>query len=110
MSFGKKKGQINFNSEAKEIPQEKIALQYQISPQPAGSTELEKWLTERYCLSTKPSHQLLRLDIAHNPWKRKYVQGEISINTMALYLGKNFKYEKPVAHYAEMKKMCFFHL
>lgn len=108
MSFGKKKGQINFKSVTKENPQEKIALQYQISPQPVASTELEKWLTERYCLWTKPGDRLLRLDIAHTSWKLKYVQGEIVENTMASYLGLNFKCEKPMAHYAEMKKVRFF--
>lgn len=110
MSFGKKEGKILFRSETmkKEGPQEKIALAYRILPQPAVSTELEKWLTERYCLWTKPAHQLLRLDIAHKPWKLKYVQGKISGNTMAPRLGKNFKNEKPMAHYAEVKKVRFF--
>lgn len=110
MSFDKKKEQINFTSEikGKEGPQEKIALHYRISPKPAVSTELEIWLTERYCLWTKPGHQLLRLDVAHEPWELKYVQGEITVNTMAPYLEKNFEYEKPMAHYAKMKKVRFF--
>lgn len=110
MSFDKNEGKIIFRSETmkKEGPQEKVALEYRILPQPAVSTELEKWLTERYCLWTKPGHQLLRLDIAHKPWKLKYVQGEISENTMAPYLGKNFKSEQPMAHYAEVKKVRFF--
>ncbi|RLQ90402.1 DUF2071 domain-containing protein [Planomicrobium sp. Y74] len=110
MSFDKDEGKILFRSETmkKEGPQEKIALEYRILPQPAVSTELEKWLTERYCLWTKPGHQLLRLDIVHKPWKLKYVQGEILGNTMAPYLGKNFKNEKPMAHYADVKKVRFF--
>lgn len=110
MSFTKKKGQVIFTSEtaAKKGTEEKIALNYRILPQPAVSNELEKWLTERYSLWTKPGHQLLRLDIAHKPWKLKYVQGAIEENTMASYLGKNFKSGKPMAHYAEMKKVRFF--
>lgn len=110
MSLDKNEGKIIFRSETmkKEGPQEKVALDYRILPQSAVSTELEKWLTERYCLWTKPGHQLLRLDIVHKPWKLKYVQGEISENTMAPYLGKNFKNEKPMAHYAEVKKVRFF--
>lgn len=110
MAFKKSKGQFIFKSETMEKAdtKEKIALRYRILPQPAVSTELEKWLTERYCLWTKPSSQLLRLDIAHEPWELKYVQGEIGENTMARYLGKNFKSEKPMAHYAEVKKVRFF--
>ncbi len=110
MSFDKNEREIMFRSETmkKGGPQEKVALEYRILPQPALSTELEKWLTERYCLWTKPGHQLLRLDIAHKPWQLKYVQGEISENTMAPYLGKNFKNEKPMAHYADVKKVRFF--
>lgn len=110
MSFNKNKGQIIFRSETmeKEGPQEKIALRYRILKQPAVSTELEKWLTERYCLWTKPGHQLLRLDIAHEPWKLKYVQGEITGNTMAPYLEENFESEKPMAHYADRKKVRFY--
>lgn len=107
MTFAKNKGRILFKSETleKADPKEKIALQYRISPQPAVSTELEKWLTERYCLWTKPGKQLLRLDIAHKPWKLKYVQGRIMKSSMAPYLGENFNNELPMAHYAEMKKV-----
>lgn len=106
----KRREQIFFKSETaeKEDPKEKLTLRYRVSPKPAVSTELEKWLTERYCLWTKPGNQLLRLDIAHKPWKLKYVQGEIVENTMAPYLDKNFKSEKPMAHYAEVKKVRFF--
>lgn len=110
MSFEKNNGKITFKSRTveKDLPMEKIALRYRISKAQAVSTDLEQWLTERYCLWTKPVHQLLRLDIEHQPWKLKYVQGEIMENVMAPYLGKNFKSEKPIAHYAEMKKVRFF--
>ncbi|MCM3610140.1 DUF2071 domain-containing protein [Planococcus sp. MERTA32b] len=110
MSFDKKSGHISFMSETrgKEGPQEKIALKYRVLPQPAVSTSLEKWLTERYCLWTKPGEQLLRLDIAHASWQLQYVQGELTENTMAPYLGVNFKSGKPMAHYTEMKKVRFF--
>ncbi|WP_185959474.1 YqjF family protein [Planococcus salinarum] len=110
MAFEKNKGQILYKSEARgtATPKEKIALRYRISSQPAVSTELEKWLTERYCLWTKPERHLLWLDIVHKPWKLKYVQGDITVNTMAPYLSNNFKNEKPMAHYSKVKKVRFF--
>ncbi len=110
IAFDRIKGQLIYKSEVsrKESSNEKITLRYQIFKQPAASTELEKWLTERYCLWTKPSHQLLRLDIAHKPWKLKYVQGNIMENHMAPFLGNNFFREKPLAHAAEMPKVRFY--
>lgn len=110
MAFTKNRGKISFTSATgkKEGPPEKIALSYRTLKQPAVSTRLEKWLTERYCLWTKPDTQLLRLDITHAPWKLAYVQGGITENRMAPYLGINFNSEKPIAHYAEMKKVRFF--
>src|SRR5690606_1466569 len=32
------------------------------------ASKLERWLTERYCLWTKPKTVLYRVDIAHTPW------------------------------------------
>lgn len=110
MSFEKIEDEIIFKSRVgkKGGPQEKISLEYRFTEERAISTDLEKWLTERYCLWTKPGQHLLRLDIEHEPWKLKYVDGTITANTMAPYLGTDFKGEKPMAHYAEMKNVRFF--
>lgn len=110
MASSEYRGQICFTSETgkKEEPQEKIALRYRVLKQRAVSTQLEKWLTERYCLWTKRGTQILRLDITHAPWKLTYVQGDITENRMAPYLGIDFNSEKPMVHYSEMKKVRFF--
>ncbi len=110
MSFRRNKEHIQFESRVveKEAAAEHISLRYQVSVQQAVSTPLERWLTERYCLWTKPGQYLMRLDIVHEPWKLSYVKGEITGNTMAPYLGRNFSGGKPMAHYAEMKKVRFF--
>ena len=110
MSHTKKGDRISFKSRLVEkgIPKEKISLEFEVLPERAVSTPLEQWLTERYCLWTKPGRHLLRVDIAHKPWKLKYVKGEITTNTMAMYFGINFWDQKPIAHYTEMKKVRFY--
>lgn len=110
MSHRKKGGMISFKSRLieKGIPEEKISLEFGVLPERAVSTLLEQWLTERYCLWTKPGRHLFRVDIAHEPWELKYVKGVIKVNTMATYLGINFMEQKPMAHYAEMKKIRFY--
>lgn len=110
MSLKKKSNGIFFESRLteKEVPKEKISMNYRIIPYPVVSSPLEKWLTERYCLWTKPGKRLWRVDIAHDPWNLKYVKGEITGNTMAPYLGVDFRGQKPIAHYSEMKKVRFF--
>nr|WP_275669728.1 DUF2071 domain-containing protein [Planococcus salinus] len=87
---------------------ESLELSYRVTSHPVDKTELESWLTERYCLWTKPKGQLLRLDIEHSPWKLQYIQGEIENNTMASFLSKNLHLEKPLTHYSKRKKVRFF--
>lgn len=110
MAYERNKEEFGFESVVveKKMPKEKIQLHYRVSYREAVSTSLEQWLTERYCLWTKPGKHLMRLDIGHTPWKLKYVKGFITKNTMAPYIYTNFQDEKPIAHYAESKKVRFF--
>ncbi|TWT16051.1 YqjF family protein [Planomicrobium sp. CPCC 101079] len=78
-----------------------------ISP-PIAKSGLENWLTERYCLWTKPKDQLFRVDIKHSPWQLAYVKGTVYRNTMASFLPVTFPQELAIAHYSEMKKVRFF--
>ncbi|HSJ38037.1 MAG TPA: DUF2071 domain-containing protein [Planococcus sp. (in: firmicutes)] len=103
MAADHNKGTIMFHSRTvdKGLPVERIAVRYKVKAEEAASTNLEKWLTERYCLWTKPGKRLFRVDIEHEPWNLKYVTGEIQEIKMAKYLGKDFESEPPLAHYAE---------
>lgn len=87
---------------------ETIDLSYQIGSNSIERTVLERWLTERYSLWTKPKGKLLRLDIEHSPWELQYVQGEIRHNSMASFLQKNLHDEKPLSHYSKLKKVHFY--
>lgn len=110
MEYGKYGGEMRFKS--RRIQQgffpETLALSYQVSSEPIQSNIFEQWLTERYCLWTKPGRTLLRLDIRHQPWKLQYVTGEIRRNSMAAFLPENLHLEKPLAHYSRMKKVRFY--
>lgn len=109
MAADNNKGTIMFHSRTTEaLPIERIAVRYKVKEEEAVSTNLEKWLTERYCLWTKAGKRLFRVDIEHEPWNLKYVTGEIQEIKMAQYLGKDFESEPPMAHYAEMIEVKLF--
>lgn len=87
---------------------ETLGLSYRVMHEPVVRTKLETWLTERYCLWTKPKGRLLRLDIKHSPWNLHYVKGEIHHNSMASFLPINLHKKQPIAHYSPWKKVFFF--
>lgn len=110
MEFFKRGQEKTFKSrriDEKSFP-ETIGLSYQIISNPIERTSLEQWLTERYCLWTKPKGKLLRVDIKHFPWELQYVKGEIRHNSMASFLPENLHHEEPLAHYSSMKKVHFY--
>jgi uncharacterized protein YqjF (DUF2071 family) len=87
---------------------ESLDLSFQAASPPIEKSGLENWLTERYCLWTKPEKQLLRVDIKHSPWQLSYVRGAIYRNTMASFLPVSFPQELAIAHYSKIKKVRFF--
>ena len=64
-------------------------------------TELEKWLTERYCLYLDKENELFRYDIHHKEWQLKDVNIknlELNYNIGEINIGKN----KPnMVHYSD---------
>ena len=86
---------------------ETLRTSFEPIPYPIESTHFEKWLTERYHMWTKPEQHLLRVDIRHSPWVLQNVTGTIYENSMASFINSNFKEQRPLAHYSEMKKARF---
>lgn len=72
------------------------------------NTQLNTWLTERYCLWTKTKGRLFRVDISHSPWRLQKVTGLVYENTMAPYISDNYKVKRPLAHYSRLKKARFY--
>jgi len=87
---------------------EMLDLSFRVSSPLISKNELEAWLTERYCLWTKPQKQLFRVDIEHEPWQLNYVKGTVYRNTMASFLPSDLPQELAIAHYSERKKVRFF--
>lgn len=87
---------------------ELLDLSYEVIPGVLSRNDLEYWLTERYCLWTKPKEKLLRVDIEHSPWKLHYVRGKIHHNSMVQLVNGHLQRLQPFAHYSTMKKVRFF--
>ncbi|MBT2582682.1 DUF2071 domain-containing protein [Planococcus sp. ISL-109] len=64
------------------------------------ASELELWLTERYCLWTKPDDILYRVDIEHAPWQLQNVHIEIAENSLAAFLPIDLNALQPLAHFS----------
>lgn len=87
---------------------EELQLEYRKVSGGIETDPLEIWLTERYCLWTKPKERLYRVDIEHTPWELSYVEGEIRRNSMAAFLPANLHQVQPLAHLAESKTVRFY--
>lgn len=110
MEYDQHKGQWEFTSNRthKGSFPESLHLKFRVVSKPIQSNPFEQWLTERYCLWTKPQKNLLRVDISHIPWNLHYVEGEIGVNTMANFLAKDLHQEKAISHYAKPVKVLFY--
>lgn len=71
------------------------------------ATEHELWLTERYCLWTKPKDILWRVDIEHTPWQLQNVHVEIMENSLARFLTEDFSVQ-PLKHFSAHKRVRFY--
>lgn len=72
------------------------------------ASKLERWLTERYCLWTKPKAVLYRVDIVHVPWQLQKVHIEIAENSLAGFLPVGWNREEPLAHFSALQKTRFY--
>ena len=69
---------------------------------PSISGSLEHWLTERYCLyAQRPSGQVIRGEILHQPWPLQTCTVEILENTLCDSLGLNLPHKPMLAHFAK---------
>ncbi|MBT2569442.1 DUF2071 domain-containing protein [Planococcus sp. ISL-110] len=110
ISMSKKAEQWIFASRRIEDGQfpESFKMTFKEDSKPMLASPLEQWLTERYCLWTKPKDQLYRVDIAHSPWTLHYLKGQIHQNTMASYLPVSLHHQTPMTHYSKKQKTWFY--
>ena len=103
MSSSRRSGFVHYRSERihRGAPEARFAARYRGTGSARGS-ELERWLTERYCLyATNEGGTLFRGDIHHPPWPLQ--KGEVEIETldMTRIVGIELSSKPPLVHFAE---------
>jgi hypothetical protein len=64
-------------------------------------SEIEHWLSERYCLYTVLHNQVYRAEIHHQPWPLQDAECEFSANSMAASAGIQLPGIQPLLHFAK---------
>jgi uncharacterized protein len=85
-------------------PAATFRAQYEPSAEVIAATPggIEHWLTERYCLyAQRPSGQVIRGEILHQPWPLQTCTVEILENTLCDSLGLSLPREPMLTHFAK---------
>ncbi|MFD1629755.1 YqjF family protein [Pseudopedobacter beijingensis] len=97
-SINRNKGNYNSNNLNKGFY---LHIDFEIKNQLTSKSDLDKWLTERYCLYLKKDNRLFRYEIHHQEWELN----EISIDNLKLnyklgevHLNESLPY---IAHYSK---------
>lgn len=77
-------------------------------PVSEGKTELERFLTERYCLYVLRSGHVHRIQIHHLPWPLQPAQADFRVNTMAAVHGIELPTEQPVLQFSKFLEVYIF--
>jgi uncharacterized protein YqjF (DUF2071 family) len=102
MSTERRGGFVHYRSERthRGAPEARFAARYR-GTGPAQRTELETWLTERYCLYASRKGKLFRGDIHHLPWPLENGEAEIETLDMTRILELPLPSSPPLVHFAE---------
>ncbi|HJS73871.1 MAG TPA: DUF2071 domain-containing protein [Vicinamibacteria bacterium] len=102
MSSERRSGFVHYRSERvhRGAPEARFAARYR-STGPAGRSELETWLTERYCLYAETKGAIFRGDIHHRPWPLENGEAEIETVDMTGLLGMDLPRTPPLTHFSE---------
>ncbi len=103
MSSSRREGFVHYRSERTDrgASEARFAARYRGTGRAEGS-ELERWLTERYCLyAASAGGRLYRGDIHHPPWPLENAEVEIETCDMTRLVGIGLPLEPALAHFAE---------
>ena len=103
MSSSRRDGFVHYHSERihRGAPEARFAARYRGTGSARGS-ELERWLTERYCLyAANEEGRLFRGDIHHPPWPLQNGEVEIESLDMTRLLEIDFPRQPSLVHFAE---------
>lgn len=77
----------------------------EVSP---NKSDLERFVTERYCLYTVRRSKVHRIQIHHLPWPLQPAEAEFDVNTMAEAHGLKLPPERPVLQFAKFLEVFIF--
>jgi uncharacterized protein YqjF (DUF2071 family) len=103
MSSSRAEGGVDYRSERthRGAPEARFAARYRGTGSARGS-DLERWLTERYCLyAANGDRALFRGDIHHPPWPLENGEVEIGTVDMTRLLDIDLPLKPPLVHFAE---------
>ena len=98
----REEGFVRYRSERvhRGAPEARFAARYRGIGSARG-TDLERWLTERYCLYSSKEGRLFRGDIHHRPWPLESAEVEIETLDMTRLLGIELPPTPQLVHFAE---------
>lgn len=77
-----------------------LTIDYSIESSIINKTELDSWLTERYCLYLKEKKQIFRYDIHHKEWPLNHIK--INLLNLNYNIGNlELTNENYIAHYSK---------
>jgi uncharacterized protein YqjF (DUF2071 family) len=102
MSTERKEDQVHYRSERthRGAPEARCFARYR-GTRPARRSELEAWLTERYCLYAEKAGRIFRGEIHHLPWPLEEGEAEIEALDMTRILELDLPRTRPLVHFAE---------
>ncbi len=102
MSSVRGEGFVHYRSERTHdgAPEGRFAASYR-GTGPAQRSDLERWLTERYCLYTEKDGRVFRGDIHHRPWPLEEGEAEIETLDMTRLLDLDLPRTQPLVHFAD---------
>jgi hypothetical protein len=79
-----------------------------IGPVSHHKADLERFVTERYCLYVVRSGIIHRIQIHHLPWPLQPAEAELEKNTMAAVNGIELPAEQPILHFSKFLEVYIF--
>jgi uncharacterized protein len=102
--------EVRYSSVRRQSPRgaELFAAYRPVGPVAEGKSDLERFVTERYCLYVVRSRRIHRIQIHHLPWPLQPAEAEFSRNTMAEVHGIQLPSKSPVLQFSKFLEVYIF--
>lgn len=102
--------EIRYRSSRKQSPRpaELIASYRPTGPVSQNKTDLERFVTERYCLYVVRSGRIHRIQIHHLAWPLQPAEADFKVNTMGIVHGIELPQERPLLQFSKFLEVYIF--